>query len=132
MFSNLMKNQFLGIFFYLLYLLAMIRPLVPIIEYHANYDYIATVLCENRDRPYLECNGKCYLEKQLNEVNHTNHDHKSTIPQINFEDYPISPLDQFTYTFEDFIEIFSKEFNCINHSTQNYYHSLLKPPQKIS
>mgnify|MGYP000976592457 CR=1 FL=1 len=52
-----MKNQVLGIFFYLLYLLAMVRPLVPIIEYHANYDYIATVLCENKDKPYLECSN---------------------------------------------------------------------------
>ena len=127
-----MKNQFLGIFFYLLYLLAMVKPLVPVIEYYANYDYIATVLCENRDKPYLECNGKCYLEKQLNEVNHTDHDHKSTVPQINFDDYPISPLDQFSYTFKDFKEGYSKEFNSLNCCVKNYYYALLKPPQNIS
>ena len=91
-----MKNQFFCIFFYLLYLLAMVRPLVPIMEYYANYDYIATVLCENRDKPYLECNGKCYLEKQINKTNHNRHDHKSTIPQIDFDKYPVSPLDQFS------------------------------------
>lgn len=127
-----MKNQFFGILFYLLYLLAMIRPLVPIIEYHSNYDYIANVLCENRDRPYLECNGKCYLEKQLKKTNHENHEHKSTVPQINFDDYPISPLEQYSYQIKDFKEFdFEKQFVELQIS-QEYQTSLFKPPQVIS
>ncbi|MFS4417974.1 hypothetical protein [Maribacter sp. 2307ULW6-5] len=44
------------------------RPLWPIAEYIANYDYIVNVLCENKDRPELECNGKCYLSKMLAEA----------------------------------------------------------------
>jgi hypothetical protein len=127
-----MKNQFFGIFFYLLYLLAMVRPLVPIMEYYANYDYIANVLCENKDKPYLECNGKCYLEKQLNKANHTDHDHKSTIPQIDFEKYPISPLDQFSYTLQNFDENFTHRFFVNKYTSQDFYHSLLKPPQFVS
>jgi len=127
-----MKNQFFGILFYLLYLLAMIRPLVPIIEYHSNYDYIANVLCENRDRPYLECNGKCYLEKQLKKTNHENHEHKSTVPQINFDDYPISPLGQYSYEIRDFKEQ-NDEKQFVEHQiSQEYHMSLLKPPQVIS
>lgn len=124
-----MKNQFLGIFFYLLYLLAMVRPLVPILEYYANYDYISTVLCENKDKPYLECNGKCYLEKQLNKVNHDTHDHKSTIPSINFDDYPVSPLGQFSYQIKEFSEIYSTKFFVNKYTSQAYYNSILKPPQ---
>ena len=124
-----MRNQILGIFFYLIYLLAMIRPLVPIIEYHANYDYIATVLCENRDKPYLECNGKCYLEKQLNKVNHDDHDHKSTIPQIDFEKYPISPLNQFSYNVKYSIESISEQLFVQKNTSIDFYNSLLKPPQ---
>jgi ABC-type antimicrobial peptide transport system permease subunit len=124
-----MKNQFFGIFFYLLYLLAMVRPLVPIMEYYANYDYIANVLCENKDKPYLECNGKCYLGKQLNKVNHDNHDHKSTVPSINFDDYPVSPLDQFSYQIKEFSEIYSTKFFVNKYTSQDYYNSILKPPQ---
>jgi hypothetical protein len=127
-----MKNQFFGIFFYLLYLLAMVRPLVPIIEYHANYDYIANVLCENRDKPYLECNGKCYLEKQLKKTNHDNHDHKSTIPSINFDDYPVTPLDQFSFQIKEFSEIYSNKFFVNKYTSQDFYNSLLKPPQRES
>ena len=127
-----MKNQFFGIFFYLLYLLAMVRPLVPIMEYYANYDYIANVLCENRYKPYLECNGKCYLEKQLNKANHTDHDHKSAIPQIDLEKYPVSPVEQFSYTLKNFDENFTHRFFVNKYTSQDFYHSLLKPPQFVS
>ncbi|HEY9221869.1 MAG TPA: hypothetical protein VIO43_09890 [Lutibacter sp.] len=127
-----MKNQFFGIFFYLLYLLAMVRPLVPLMEYYANYDYIANVLCENRDKPYLECNGKCYLEKQLNKANHNDHDHKSTIPQIDFEKYPVTPLGQFSYNIKKFDEKYSHRFFVNKYTSQDFYISLFKPPQFIS
>jgi hypothetical protein len=30
-----------------------------------NYEYITTVLCENKDKPKLQCNGKCHLIKEL-------------------------------------------------------------------
>lgn len=30
-------------------------------------DYVARVLCENRDRPELHCEGKCQLHKQHDE-----------------------------------------------------------------
>ena len=30
-----------------------------------NRDYVARVLCINRDKPALHCNGKCHLAKQL-------------------------------------------------------------------
>jgi hypothetical protein len=55
----------------LVYLL-LIATLLPTVSqwgtiayYHANKDYIARVLCENRDKPQLNCDGKCYLAKQL-------------------------------------------------------------------
>jgi hypothetical protein len=46
-------------------LLPAISPWGTIAYYHANKDYIARVLCENRDRPELHCDGQCYLAKQL-------------------------------------------------------------------
>ena len=30
-----------------------------------NYDYIVNVLCENKDKPELQCDGKCYLKQML-------------------------------------------------------------------
>lgn len=45
--------------------LMLIKPLWPLAEYVVNYDYIVENLCENKDRPSLNCDGKCYLAKQL-------------------------------------------------------------------
>lgn len=33
--------------------------------YQINKEYITRVLCENRDRPQLHCDGHCYLAKKL-------------------------------------------------------------------
>ncbi|GGB76160.1 hypothetical protein GCM10007424_15210 [Flavobacterium suaedae] len=41
------------------------KPVLPVLEYVLNYEYIATELCENKDEPELKCNGKCHLMKEL-------------------------------------------------------------------
>jgi len=43
----------------------MLRPLIPIVNYIVNYDYIVDELCVNRDKPELNCNGRCYLMQAL-------------------------------------------------------------------
>ncbi|MDL5511268.1 hypothetical protein QSE00_05550 [Arenibacter sp. M-2] len=43
----------------------LVKPLWPVAEYIINYNYIKNVLCENLDKPMLNCDGKCYLAKQL-------------------------------------------------------------------
>ncbi|UWX59465.1 hypothetical protein N0B40_13730 [Chryseobacterium oranimense] len=47
------------------------RPLIPLVEYAVNYDYISTVLCINKSKPELHCNGKCYVSKELAKTNDT-------------------------------------------------------------
>lgn len=42
-----------------------VRPIMPVYNYVVNYDYIVENLCENRDKPELSCNGKCFLAKEL-------------------------------------------------------------------
>ncbi len=42
-----------------------IRPVLPLVNYAVNYDYITKNLCENRAVPQSTCKGKCYLEKEL-------------------------------------------------------------------
>jgi hypothetical protein len=36
--------------------------------YQLNKNYIASKLCENRNKPWLHCNGKCYLMKKLKQA----------------------------------------------------------------
>ena len=46
-------------------MLPTLSPWGTVAYFHVNRNYIARVLCENRDRPQLNCNGKCYLAKKL-------------------------------------------------------------------
>ena len=107
----------------------MVKPIIPMMEYYANYDYIATVLCENRDRPYLECNGKCYLQKQIKENNTSNHDHNSPIPAIDLKDYPVSPLEFYTYNFNDEEPNFTMVNSSVKIYQDEYLSTFLQPPQ---
>lgn len=36
--------------------------------FELNKEYIASVLCVNRDKPKLNCNGKCYLSKKIKQA----------------------------------------------------------------
>ena len=53
----------------LLLFIAMQIPLMnqwsAVAYYRVNRDFIAKNLCVNRDKPMLNCNGQCYLSKQL-------------------------------------------------------------------
>lgn len=73
-----MKKLIFTHLFLNLYLLVLIQPALPLIEYFVNYDYITSKLCENIDKPILTCNGKCYLEKQV--VQQLDIDHNQEIP----------------------------------------------------
>lgn len=61
---NLICSIFLTLF-------VVFRPLVPLVEYAVNYDYISEVLCINKSNPELHCNGKCYLSKEIAKTNDT-------------------------------------------------------------
>lgn len=60
-----MKGRLFAIFFLCVYILVLARPLLPLLDYAVNKDFIAKNLCENRKKPKMNCNGKCHLMKQL-------------------------------------------------------------------
>jgi hypothetical protein len=43
----------------------LLKPVLPVIDYVVNYEYISTVLCVNKAKPKMACNGKCHLMKEL-------------------------------------------------------------------
>lgn len=55
-----MKNAIVIIVF-----LFVMKPILPVLEYVLNYDYIVKELCENKAKPEMKCNGKCHLMKEL-------------------------------------------------------------------
>ena len=41
---------------------------VIFIHYQLNKQYYTKVLCENKDKPMMHCNGQCHLAKELKEA----------------------------------------------------------------
>lgn len=67
----------------------MLKPISPVIAYYFDYDYIVNVLCENKDKPVLKCNGKCHLAKELKKAN-DGIDQKENVPPLNMKEYPVA------------------------------------------
>ena len=51
--------------FFLTLIVHTFSQVVIVGQFFINQDFIAAELCENKDAPELECNGKCYLKKEL-------------------------------------------------------------------
>jgi hypothetical protein len=59
-------KQFFAIVLVSIILLQSFSKLIIIAGYELNKDYISKILCENRGKPMMHCNGHCQLKKQLN------------------------------------------------------------------
>jgi len=64
-FTNDMLRKALSLFLLLAFLLPQFSSVWTFIGFKLNQDYIARVLCINKDEPVSLCNGKCYLSSQL-------------------------------------------------------------------
>lgn len=51
----------------LVYVWALSKPLVLIVDYHVNTESIIADFCVNKGDVDLECNGQCYLKRKLEE-----------------------------------------------------------------
>ncbi|WP_228444862.1 hypothetical protein [Chryseobacterium echinoideorum] len=63
-----------------------IRPVLPLINYVVNYDYIVENLCENRAVENSYCKGKCYVAKEFS---------KTEKQSLNSQNIKIAGLDVF-------------------------------------
>lgn len=96
--------------------------------FYANQDYIAAYLCQNRDKPELNCDGKCILAEKLKAAEETS---EEGIPSSLRE---LIELGWFAYGF-DFL---SKTGNNEYQKYQSFYQlipyctylSVLIPPPK--
>ncbi|MBE7629195.1 hypothetical protein F7647_05910 [Tenacibaculum piscium] len=86
-------------------MVAMLRPVAPFVEYAINYDYISKVLCINKDKPELQCNGKCQLMKKIEQQQED--DFKSL--RIHMEEYPIGFVELLNFTENNTVDIFAVE-----------------------
>jgi hypothetical protein len=58
-------KSFITILLAFTFLFQSAGKLIVVAKYSLNKDFISTVLCENKAKPILKCNGKCHLKKEL-------------------------------------------------------------------
>ncbi|GAA4888905.1 hypothetical protein GCM10023311_11090 [Flaviramulus aquimarinus] len=110
-------------------MVAMLRPVQPYVEYVLNQDYIAEFLCVNKDKPKLQCNGKCYLVKELKKQQ----ENEPNSLRVSLENYPIGFVNIFKINpFQSFIAfkkgaVFS--YQKLYHFDYNY--SAFQPPDFV-
>lgn len=99
--------------------LQLFYPLAICSYYYANKNYVASALCENKDKPQLQCQGKCFLKKQLDRTEKEDKKEKTAlkgaetavyIPATLFDtaqnsyaittDYPLFKLHNYTFLLD--------------------------------
>lgn len=107
------------------------KPMWPVLDYMANYDYIVNTLCENKDKPELQCNGKCHLSKEIakeagaDDTNPLNRTSKTEIPQIIISEI----IEDFVFVPETDITSSEKSGYQPNLNSSLFISEILHPPQ---
>lgn len=101
--------------------------------FELNKKYIATTLCENRDKPWLHCNGKCYFVKKIKQAQENE---RKEAARDNFSRLEIS---FFQEPFElAFVEPVASQnnkalFPCYSYQyTSHYIDAIFRPPKTIA
>jgi hypothetical protein len=119
---------------FILIIAIFLKPIFPVIEYAVNYEYISKVLCENKTKPKLQCNGKCHLMKELAKFSENekpaSSDKKGYSPVL--EVLFFQEIKTFSIASASFLD---KENNCNTYSnlySNSHLESLFRPPIFIS
>ncbi|MGO4910748.1 hypothetical protein [Leeuwenhoekiella sp. W20_SRS_FM14] len=109
--------------------LMVLRPAFPFIEYLIDYDYISTILCENKEVPEMNCNGKCYLMKSLAEASEKESTQKKKNNSASVELLPFVVTDSSFDLSTDYLENTSVQFPVVSEFLRSQTStSLFRPP----
>ena len=112
----------------------LLKPVLPVIDYVVNYEYISKVLCVNKAKPKMQCNGKCHLMKELakNSENEAPISSDKKMASQQFEVLFLEEIKSFKITS---IYIFEQQ-TTNNHYSNLYFYlnsaSVFRPPIFIS
>lgn len=129
-----MKRVF-ALFLILLFCGKFIYSSFWLIYFQINQQEIIRLSCENRDRPAMKCNGKCYLAKQLRKAEFDLSVRKSKqetqlslIKQLEIEGYylPSTPTISSFFSIEQISEILETPYSCPNSSA--HQRAIFHPP----
>ncbi|MEG2077347.1 hypothetical protein SAMN05421796_101522 [Chryseobacterium piscicola] len=112
--------------FFIIFTIA-IRPVLPLINYAVNYDYIVKNLCENRKLMESDCKGKCFVKKELAKTEkQSNNSQNIKIPGLDI----FLSLDVFAFSDHSQSYIKLEKYNPYNTDfyTSDYFSKIFHPP----
>lgn len=119
-------------FSFILFIVFALRPVYNIgcfAYYELNIDYIIEKYCVNKEKPQLECNGKCHLTNQL-ALN--NSDSEDSSPLFTFFDafYPVY-FQKYNSNYNLKCDSFfvKNKWNYNNQFSSVFYKEIDKPPR---
>lgn len=103
-----------------------------ILYWKVNQAYITQTLCENKNKPQMHCDGKCYLYKQLKKAEENQKSNlPNSIPKLKFIDQFV--VVDYKWNFGIPLHPFQK-IKFTNYSSNlliGYENSIFRPPQFI-
>ncbi|HCN50927.1 MAG TPA: hypothetical protein DIT10_17875 [Chryseobacterium sp.] len=104
-----------------------IRPVLPLVNYAVNYDYIVKNLCEKRDIPQSTCKGKCYVEKELAKTEKQSNS-SQTVKIAGLDVFLSHEILSFSHPFDSDPQIDVPDSDYINSHFSEYFSRIFHPP----
>ena len=114
-----------------LYVITAIQPILPLIEYNLNYDYIVNKLCVDRGKLENYCQGQCHLKNQLNKAQNEGQDKQIPYNQLTKKD-----ISEYLFDLSDKLAgSFQPEYYIYLHEQPGYllniYKDIFHPPEVV-
>ena len=94
--------------------------------FELNKKYIVTNLCENRDKPWLHCNGKCYFMKKLKQAQENDRNSERQAQRNLFQEASITPVNSVIFQSQ-LLRVINTPYN--PGKLRHFYGTLFRPPQ---
>ena len=107
-------------------------PMSVYLSYQLNKEYIATQLCENKDRPEITCNGQCILMEKLQQIDQNKETEKSDqlmIFSLTFKYLHALPI-QLVNGSQSVVS--NDDAQLASFYSYQYLHSISHPPEVLS
>lgn len=99
--------------------------------YELNIDYIIETYCVNKDKPQLQCNGKCHLSKQLQLKSQEDAGAQNTSDHIVESFFPLYYQDaQIVSIVSPDMGRYKKTFP-VSIGKISFYHSIIEEPPEV-
>jgi hypothetical protein len=100
--------------------------------FQLNRDYIADVLCVNREKPITMCYGQCFLEKKLDLADDNDSDDGTLPIGKQRGDLPNFLITEHNYSFQEVIQLERSNSRYLLSTSSAHYQAPFHPPALLS